>query len=220
MLLVITTTGKTVLVLVAGLFIAWALVTAILIPRRSPGFPLNLTTYLAATAVLFVLQMAAVYWVTTYQEVEKKHVSAAGEAGTTTAPVTTAPATTAPASTAPTTTAPVTTAPAATAPATTAPATTAPAATAPTTTTPAAGGGDAVAGKQVFATAGCGSCHTLAAAGASGTVGPSLDQRKPSFDKVIERVTNGKGVMPSFKGQLDAKQIRDVAAYVAASVGR
>lgn len=219
MLLVITTTGKTVLLIVAGLFIAWALVTAIVIPRRSPDFPLNLSTYLVATAVLFVLQMGAVYWVTTYQEIEKE-VAAGTETGSTAAPPTTAPATTAPATAAPTTTAPATTAPATTAPATTAPATTGPATTAPAATAPAAGAGDPAAGKQVFATAGCGSCHTLAAAGASGTVGPSLDQRKPSFDKVVERVTNGKGVMPSFKGQLDAKQIRDVAAYVSTSVGR
>jgi cytochrome c6 len=74
--------------------------------------------------------------------------------------------------------------------------------------------GDPVAGKQVFATAGCGSCHTLKDAGAKGTVGPNLDQAKPSLDLVIDRVTNGKGVMPSFSGQLSEKQIADVAAYV------
>jgi cytochrome c551/c552 len=37
------------------------------------------------------------------------------------------------------------------------------------------GGGDAAAGKVVWDANGCGSCHTLAAAGASGTVGPDLD---------------------------------------------
>jgi mono/diheme cytochrome c family protein len=61
------------------------------------------------------------------------------------------------------------------------------------------------------------SCHTLADAGASGTVGPNLDQAKPSFDLVVERVTNGKSPMPSFKGQLTEQQIRDVAAYVSES---
>ncbi len=35
--------------------------------------------------------------------------------------------------------------------------------------------GDAEAGKDVFAAKGCGACHTLAAAGSSGTVGPNLD---------------------------------------------
>jgi mono/diheme cytochrome c family protein len=74
--------------------------------------------------------------------------------------------------------------------------------------------GDPTAGKQVFATAGCKSCHTLKAAGATGTVGPNLDQKKPPLDLVIDRVTNGKGVMPSFSGQLTEKQIADVAAYV------
>jgi mono/diheme cytochrome c family protein len=74
--------------------------------------------------------------------------------------------------------------------------------------------GDATAGKQVFETAGCKSCHTLKDAGATGTVGPNLDQVKPPLDLVIDRVTNGKGVMPSFSGQLSEKQIADVAAYV------
>ena len=36
------------------------------------------------------------------------------------------------------------------------------------------GGGDANAGKAVFASNGCGSCHTLAVAGATGTIGPDL----------------------------------------------
>jgi cytochrome c6 len=74
--------------------------------------------------------------------------------------------------------------------------------------------GDPTAGKQVFETAGCKGCHTLKDAGATGTVGPNLDQKKPPLDLVVDRVTNGKGVMPSFSGQLSAKQIADVAAYV------
>jgi cytochrome c551/c552 len=36
------------------------------------------------------------------------------------------------------------------------------------------GGGNATAGKAVFASNGCGSCHTLAVAGATGTIGPDL----------------------------------------------
>lgn len=40
----------------------------------------------------------------------------------------------------------------------------------------AAQAGGAEAGKQVFDNAGCGSCHTLAAAGATGQVGPDLDK--------------------------------------------
>jgi mono/diheme cytochrome c family protein len=77
--------------------------------------------------------------------------------------------------------------------------------------------GDPAAGEDVFASAGCGGCHTLEAAGSSGNVGPNLDEAKPPHDLVVERVTNGMGVMPSFKGQLDDKQIQDVAAYVVES---
>jgi mono/diheme cytochrome c family protein len=79
---------------------------------------------------------------------------------------------------------------------------------------PAGPAGDAAAGKDIFASAGCGSCHTLADAGTSGEVGPSLDDAKPDLALVVDRVTNGRGVMPSFKDQLDEQEIADVAAYV------
>ncbi len=89
------------------------------------------------------------------------------------------------------------------------------------TTTPAAiGGGNVAAGKQVFLTGGCGGCHTLAAAGATGTVGPNLDQKKPPLALVLQRVSNGKGAMPPFKSQLSPQQIKDVAAFVVASTHR
>jgi mono/diheme cytochrome c family protein len=70
------------------------------------------------------------------------------------------------------------------------------------------------AGRRVFENAGCSGCHTLKAAGATGTVGPNLDQAKPSAALVVDRVTHGKGAMPSFSGQLTPKQIQDVATYV------
>jgi mono/diheme cytochrome c family protein len=127
--------------------------------------------------MFFVLQMGAVYWVTSTQEVEK---AAAGEK--------TAAATT-------------------------------PGETTTAETTPSSGAGDATAGKAVFASAGCGACHTLAAAGSKGAVGPNLDQKKPPYDLVVNRVTNGKGVMPSFKGKLGEQQIKDVAAYVSSVAG-
>ena len=79
--------------------------------------------------------------------------------------------------------------------------------------------GDAAAGKQVFESAGCASCHTLADAGATGTVGPNLDEAKPPTTLVVDRVTNGQGAMPSFKGQLSETQIQDVAAYVSSVAG-
>ena len=79
------------------------------------------------------------------------------------------------------------------------------------------GEGDAAAGADVFASAGCGSCHTLADAGTSGTIGPNLDDSQPSHDLVVDRVTNGAGAMPPFKDQLSEQQIQDVAAYVVES---
>lgn len=92
--------------------------------------------------------------------------------------------------------------------------------TAPQTTTTAGGGGGGnalAAGKSVFQSAGCGGCHTLKAAGSSGNVGPNLDEAKPSFDKAVERVTNGKSAMPAFKGQLSDAQIKAVARFVSSS---
>jgi mono/diheme cytochrome c family protein len=79
--------------------------------------------------------------------------------------------------------------------------------------------GNPVAGKAIFDKAGCKSCHTLSAAGASGTVGPNLDQAKPDYKLVTTRVTFGKGVMPAFKGQLTDQQIADVAAFVVKATG-
>lgn len=89
----------------------------------------------------------------------------------------------------------------------------------PATTTPTASAtpGDAVAGKQVYAAAGCGGCHALKAAGSSGNVGPDLDQLKPDAARVAHQVEVGGGPMPSFKATLSPKQIQDVAAFVATS---
>ena len=167
----ITGLGKTVLLIVAITFIAWAIITAIFVPKRSPGFPRRLDAYILVSALLFLSQMTAVVWVTGTQEVEEAHASEEGgreEPGTTTEPAAT---------------------------------------------------GDAAAGKEVFATAGCEACHTLADAGSTGTVGPNLDQAKPPATLVVERVTNGKGAMPPFKGQLSETQIEDVAAYVSSVAG-
>jgi mono/diheme cytochrome c family protein len=74
--------------------------------------------------------------------------------------------------------------------------------------------GDAAAGKDVFASAGCGSCHTLSDAGATGTVGPDLDTSTFDEAAVVTQVTNGGGGMPPFSGSLSEQQIADVAAYV------
>ena len=73
--------------------------------------------------------------------------------------------------------------------------------------------------KAVFASAGCAACHTLAAANSTGTVGPNLDDAKPSYELAVQRVTLGQGGMPSFKDQLEPQQIADVAQFVASSTG-
>jgi len=164
----ITTLGKTVLLVVAITFIAWAIVTAIFVPKRNPTFPRRLDAYILVSIILFVAQMSAVVWVTGTQEVEEAEASEEGGHEV---------------------------------------------------TEPPAAGGDAAAGEQVFTSAGCVTCHTLADAGATGTVGPNLDEAKPPAELVVERVTNGKGAMPSFEGQLSETEIADVAAYVSTAAG-
>jgi mono/diheme cytochrome c family protein len=74
-------------------------------------------------------------------------------------------------------------------------------------------------GKSIFVST-CGACHTLADAGTTGTVGPNLDQARPPKALVVDRVTNGQGAMPSFKGTLDQAQIEAVAEYVSSTAGR
>lgn len=83
-----------------------------------------------------------------------------------------------------------------------------------TTSTNEVAAADPQAGKRVFTSAGCSGCHTLKDANATGNVGPNLDQAKPDRALIVDRVTNGKDGMPSFKGQLSDNQIADVAAYV------
>jgi cbb3-type cytochrome c oxidase subunit III len=74
-------------------------------------------------------------------------------------------------------------------------------------------------GKTIFST-NCASCHTLKDAGATGNVGPNLDQLKPSEATVKHQVINGGGGMPAFKGQLTDQQINAVAKYVSSVAGK
>ena len=104
--------------------------------------------------------------------------------------------------------------------------------TAPTETSGGATG-DPAAGKEVFATTAqppCGSCHTLAAANASGTVGPDLDQVLKGKDAAFihESIVNpdaeiasgfSAGIMPAVYGdQLDDQQLADLVAFLEQSV--
>ena len=172
------------LAVVGGAFIAFALISSFVMTRRDPNFPGKRLPVFIAVCVLFFIAMLSA--VVIFGKESKEATAAATTAAATTAPATTSPATTAPATT-----------------------------TTPTTT--AAGttsAGDPVAGKAVFASAGCTGCHTLKAANATGTVGPNLDQLKPSLAAIIHQVNTGGGPMPSFKGSLSVKQIADVAAFV------
>jgi mono/diheme cytochrome c family protein len=77
--------------------------------------------------------------------------------------------------------------------------------------------GNAGNGAGVYASAGCGSCHTLAAAGSTGTVGPDLDHQQLTVAQVETQVYYGGGDMPPFggpNGSLSNQQIADVATYV------
>ena len=87
--------------------------------------------------------------------------------------------------------------------------------------------GDAEAGAQVFASAGCGSCHTLAAAGASGAIGPNLDQvlvagTSEEFieESIVEpeaEIAEGysAGIMPSnFGALLSEEELANLVAYL------
>jgi cytochrome c551/c552 len=83
-----------------------------------------------------------------------------------------------------------------------------PASTPPTSggggSTGGSGGGNAAAGKAVFASNGCGACHTLAVAGASGTIGPDLG-------KIAADATKAGMPLPAFIQQ----SITDPAAFTA-----
>lgn len=78
------------------------------------------------------------------------------------------------------------------------------------------GSGDSPAGESVWAEAGCGGCHTLAAAGSTGTTGPSLDILQPDLDAVVEKITSGDN-HPDFADRLSEQQIADLATYLVSS---
>jgi mono/diheme cytochrome c family protein len=190
------------LLVVACAFIVFALVVALVVPRARPDFPARrLGVFIAICIGLFFVQMGAVLALAELGE--EGH---AEEAPVVTLPVEpTEPGTTDTTETGTTETETTETETTET--------------TETGTTEPADGQGDPVAGKEVFlGTSGCASCHALADAGSTGAVGPNLDDASPSFDKVVERVTEGQGAMPSFADTLSEQQIQDVAAYVSSVV--
>ena len=70
-------------------------------------------------------------------------------------------------------------------------------------------------GRKLFTsvTPPCALCHTLKDAGATGQVGPSLDELKPDAARVVKALRNGVGQMPAFP-QLTEAQVQALARYV------
>lgn len=171
------------LLAVACVFIVFALIVALVVPRARPDFPAKrLGIFVAVCVALFAAQMGAVL---ALAELGEEHESEAAPTTETTTTETTTTETK----------------------------------TTETETTETTEGQTEPVGKVVFESAGCVSCHTLADAGASGTIGPNLDQSMPSHELVVDRVTNGQGAMPSFADSLSEEQIEEVAAYVSAAAG-
>jgi cytochrome c6 len=79
---------------------------------------------------------------------------------------------------------------------------------------PTPAGGNLAAGKTVFITTGCGACHTLKAAGQTGTIASNLDKSTASLAKIQNIVTNGKSSMQAYETLLTPTQIEDVSAFV------
>lgn len=77
-------------------------------------------------------------------------------------------------------------------------------------------------GKAIFLTdavPACAVCHTLQEAGATGVVGPDLDEMKPTYDQVRAAMRDGVGVMPSFAATLN-EEAQDAVAYFVEHVTR
>ena len=70
-------------------------------------------------------------------------------------------------------------------------------------------------GKNIFLEKGnCATCHALSDAGSDSNIGPNLNQIRPDIGRVINAVTNGIGVMPSYINEISEEEIEAVAYYV------
>jgi cytochrome c551/c552 len=81
-------------------------------------------------------------------------------------------------------------------------------------------------GRAVFARMGCGSCHTLAAAGAMSQIGPNLDARLARHTRasLMARITappsdpEGFSMMPTnFASRMDARELDALVRFLLAS---
>lgn len=85
------------------------------------------------------------------------------------------------------------------------------------------GGGSAISGTtgpEIFEQANCASCHTFAAANATGVVGPNFDRSQPAQDEVVSKVTDGAAGMPAFNERLTAEQIDTLAEWIAGNLAK
>ncbi|CAN5254733.1 hypothetical protein BH18ACT14_BH18ACT14_02220 [soil metagenome] len=186
----------------AAVLVGFALIVSLYVPRRWPDFPGRHLKLFALIAVILVAGMLAAVEALG----EGHHFSAHGKAAE-------------PTSSEGTTSAEGTTSESATTGET-------------ATTEPSAPAGDPAAGKAIFTSAGCGTCHTLQDAGTNGTVGPNLDDvlkgKDPDFirESIVDpnaEIADGfePGVMPqTFGDQLDDKQLSDLVAYLADATAR
>ena len=84
------------------------------------------------------------------------------------------------------------------------------------------GGGEArpTTGEGIYV-AYCATCHGV---GGQGGVGPALAgivaEKYPDIEDQIAVVTNGKGAMPAWRGNLTAKEIRKVVEYTRTGLGQ
>jgi mono/diheme cytochrome c family protein len=206
-LLGLTTDQKLGLAGTAAVFIGFALVTALLIPRYRPDFPgrKGVGLFVVVTLLLTVAMLGAV--VVFAAEDEGAEAAAHGETQQTETETGTTETETGPSETETGTTE-----------------TTPPTTTAPEEEAPA---GDPAAGEELFASNGCGGCHAFEAAGSTGAVGPNLDEslagKDPAYvqQSIVEpdaEVAEGynAGVMPSFQ-QLSEDQVSDLVAFLTQS---
>ena len=66
----------------------------------------------------------------------------------------------------------------------------------------------------------CGLCHTLRSAGFEGTPAPNLDELRPGYQRVLDAVRQGPGMMPSYADVLTDAELHDIAAYISREASR
>jgi mono/diheme cytochrome c family protein len=202
-LLALTTNQELGLAITAAVFIAFALLSALVIPRNRPDFPgrRGLVPFILVTVILTIGMLGAVE---VFAKEEHPAAEGAEEATETETTGTTETETTETETTETATTQTETTG----------------------TTTAEQPAGNAAAGRSVFESQGCGSCHTFAPAGANGRVGPNLDEvlagKDAAFieESIVDpnaEVASGysAGIMPQNYGdQLSRRQLEDLVAFL------